>query len=144
MTPSESVSIERECSRLALAFGLHVDMGEPERCAALFAETGTFERAGTVLRGRAAIVQALRGRAPGLRTRHHCLAPFIEVLDCENARGITYYTTYRHEAPDAIEGAAPLTGPDVIGEFHDTFVMTKDGWRIASRRSVPAFKRAAT
>jgi SnoaL-like domain len=144
MTPDEQERIVRECSRLVQAFAIHVDRGEAEQCAALFCEAATFERKGEVLAGRPAILAAQKARAPGLRTRHHCLAPWITVIDADHAEGITYFTNYRHEGKEPLHGPAPLAGAETVGEFYDNFVRTPDGWRIAARRAQAAFRRVPT
>ncbi|MBN9427192.1 MAG: nuclear transport factor 2 family protein [Burkholderiales bacterium] len=143
MNPEDQERIVRECSRLALAFAIHVDFGQAQACADLFTEDGTFERKGEILRGREEILAAQRARPPGLRTRHFCQPTWVTVIDESNAEGITYFANYRHEADAPLSGPAPLTGPGVVGEFHDRFVLTPQGWRIASRRAKAAFRRMA-
>ncbi len=146
MTAPGTEEIQRivaECQCVALAFGLHVDLAQYEQCAALFTEDATFERKGEKLCGRAEILAAQLKRPAGLRTRHHCLAPFITVIDADHASGVTYFTTYRHEAPQPLPGPAPMSGPETVGEFYDQFVRTAQGWRIQSRIAKAAFRRAA-
>ena len=57
------------------------------------------------------------------------------------AAGITYFTIYRHEGALAAGTPAPLTGPASIGEFHDRFVRTPEGWRLRLRTTQVAFRR---
>ncbi|MDO8945114.1 MAG: nuclear transport factor 2 family protein, partial [Desulfobacterales bacterium] len=128
---------------VALVFALHADRAEHELFSALFTEDATFERKGEVLRGRAAILAAQKLRPPGLRTRHHCLTPWITVLDAERATGITYFTTYRFEGQEEVNGPVAFSGPDAVGEFYDTFVRTPAGWKISTRKVAVAFKRVA-
>jgi len=52
------------------------------------------------------------------------------------AEGITILTVYMVAGP----GAA-TTLPLQVGEDHDRFVRTDDGWRLASRRWVELFSR---
>jgi hypothetical protein len=133
--------IVRECSQLALAFAIHVDFGHADACANLFAEDGVFERKGKVLQGRAQILAAQRARPAGLRTRHFCQTPWITVIDESHAEGITYFANYRHESDGPLAGPAPLLGPSAVGEFHDRYVRTSEGWRIAARKAKAAFRR---
>ena len=135
--------ITAECQRVALAFGLHVDFAQYEMCAALFTEDATFERKGEILRGRTQILAAQQSRPAGLRTRHHCLSPWITVVDADHAEGITYFSTYRHEGQEPLAGPAPMAGPETVGEFHDRFVRTPQGWKIDSRIARAAFRRTA-
>lgn len=142
MNPSDYELILRDCSRLVQSFAIYVDRGEAEQCAALFVENGSFERKGEKLVGRGAILAAQKKRSPGLRTHHHCLSPWITVIDADHAEGITYFTNYRYESDTPLSGPAPLAGAQTIGEFHDRFIRTKEGWRIETRRAQAVFRRS--
>ena len=137
------VDIELACRRLISAFAYHVDHRHPEDAARLFAEDASFERKGEVLHGREAILQAQRDRPAGLVTRHVCAEPHIEVLDAGNARAVTYFQIYRGVAEPGATGVLPLHGPEVVGQFEDSFRLTPEGWRIHSRRARAVFRQSA-
>ncbi|MCP5263872.1 MAG: nuclear transport factor 2 family protein [Rhodoferax sp.] len=141
LSPTERHAIVAECQAIVTAFSVHADLGELEQCAALFTEDGQFERRGEMLTGRPAILAALRARPPLLHARHHCLPPHVTIRDADSADGITYFTIYRHEGALAAGTPAPLTGPASIGEFHDRFVRTPEGWRLRLRTTQVAFRR---
>lgn len=143
LSQSERHAILIECQAIVTAFSVHADLGELEQCAALFTEDGQFERRGEMLTGRAAILAALKARPALLRARHHCLPPHITVRDAHTADGVTYFTIYRHLGALAEGTPAPLSGPGSVGEFHDRFVYTPEGWRLRLRTTQVAFRQEA-
>ena len=133
-----NAEIERACERLVLNLAYFSDNQDYDALAALFTPDGKMVRpAGDVLFGQAAIIQSYRSRPPGRITRHICTNIRITVDSADHARGITYAIVYSgsaNEPPEAHFGVK-LDARHLIGEFEDEFVLTVEGWRIASRRA---------
>jgi len=144
MTGEQEFEAITQCQRLALAFGKHVDYGEAEAAAALFTEDCVFERRGEVLRGRDALVATQRAHGPNRVTRHHCLTPVVTLIDSDTAEGVTYFVLYRHVFAEASPGPAPLSGPEVVGDYVDLFKRTPQGWRISKRVARTVFSRSTS
>lgn len=139
--------IEHACTRLVLDFARYADEGEYEKAASLFAEAGTFTRRGETFRGHAAIADSVDAllqnrrsapKKPSWRVRHFCSNIVIDVATPERALGAAYYTIYRYQG-DAFQAIPPVSGPALIGNYADVFVLTPDGWRFESREVRPAF-----
>jgi len=127
------MEIERECERLVKRYCHIVDLAGGEGLPELFAEDGEFE-----VNGQAVGREALRARpANHALMRHFCTNTLIDVLDESTARGVTYLTAYV-EAP----GTEGVGLPAFVGEYHDEFRLTPDGWRFASRRTHATFRRS--
>ena len=133
-----SLQIERACERLVVDFAYFSDRQEYESMAALFTPDGTMQRpSGDALVGRAAIQQAYESRGPGRITRHICTNIRITVESADRARGLTYAIVYSATAghPPSGHFGIPADARHLVGEFEDKFVLTAEGWRIASRRA---------
>ncbi len=131
------------CQRLVTAFAVFVDSGQGERVVQLFTPDATFERRGERLEGHEQIRAAQTKRSPSNVTRHLCAPSHIELQGPDRATGITYFQLYRHVWPDGeAVGVGPLNPPEVIGQYHDEFRKTADGWRIHARVAKGVFRRA--
>jgi hypothetical protein len=94
---------------------------------------------GTPLRGRHAIRewgQQLVAATPWRCIRHVCGNQRFVADGADRAEGITVLTV----SMVAGQGAA-TTLPFSVGEDHDKFIRTADGWRFVSRRWVELFAR---
>jgi hypothetical protein len=143
----DNIAIELACTRVVIDFARYADMGEYEKVADLFAQCGTFTRRGETFSGRKSIADSidalLQNRRsapikPWWRVRHFCSNIIIDVVDREHARGSAYYTIYRYQG-EQVDGVPPITGPALIGDYADKFVLTPAGWRFESREVHPAF-----
>lgn len=137
---AEELSTEDEaaCRRLVVAFAQHVDHREFEKAAALFADDGVWERHGQRLTGRESILALLLDRPETTVERHVMTTIRITRLSAVECAGTSYVMIFRAQAEP---GTVPtLAGPSGIGEFHDRFRLTEDGWRFSYRTTVPAFK----
>ncbi|WP_245647559.1 nuclear transport factor 2 family protein [Novosphingobium lentum] len=129
VSEDERRAIEQDCARLIALYANLNDEGRWEEVAALYAEDGTMTRPtapDAPVVGRAAILAAFRSRPPRT-TRHVCSNVVIDV-----------------EGPDAARGTSAMllfTGADapLVGSFHDRFVRTAGGWKIAERRGSLTF-----
>jgi len=130
-----------ELSRLVLEHAWRTDNGRADTVYELYVEDGVLD-VGTPLHGRQAIQEWGRQlvASPPWRIIRHA---------CTNARFVA-------DGPDAAEGTCVLTvfmaaGEDEattlpwnVGEDHDRFVRTEEGWRFVSRRWVNLFARGDT
>jgi hypothetical protein len=146
MTELENLAIERACERLVVAYTHLVDFGEAERVAELFASDGLWVAGDIRFEGHDAIQAMFRGRQEMVqrRSRHVCTNLGVEVVDEDHATGLVYLQLYRHDfedvAPEALAATlAPAAHPVAVGEYHDQFVRTPEGWRFAARRAELAF-----
>jgi hypothetical protein len=144
---SDVMEIERACGRLVVNFVRHIDSGDYDEAAQLFTVDGRFVRRGQVFSGHSAIaasvdeiLQARREnpRQPSWRVRHVCTNMFLDVLDENRATGGSCYLIYRYTG-GPVDGAAPVKGASLIGDYVDDYVRTPAGWRIARREARPVF-----
>jgi ketosteroid isomerase-like protein len=139
--PADPKEIQRACEALSIAYARAVDFRDQDTFVSLFTEDGELDT-GTVLKGRAAIREAMARRPDELRSRHVISNVFIDVLSDIEARGISYLTLYRHVGPESLKGApAPLAGPAAVGHYEDRFEKTAEGWRFKRRKLQLAFRR---
>jgi hypothetical protein len=128
-----------ELSRLVIEHTYRNDSGRPDTVHELYTEDGVLELQGTTLRGRKAIAEWGRQLAenPPWRLIRHVCGNMRFVADGPGAaEGITVLTVYM------VAGPGPATTiPLQVGEDHDRFVRTEEGWRLASRRWVELFSR---
>ena len=124
-----------QLSRLVIEHAWRADHGHAETIHELYADDAEVD-AWTV-RGQAAIRELGRqvADAPPWRTvRHVCGNMRFVKLGPDEAEGITVLTVYMVEGDEAA-----TTLPYRVGEDHDRFVRTKDGWRFLQRRHVELF-----
>ncbi|MEM6627779.1 MAG: nuclear transport factor 2 family protein [Pseudomonadota bacterium] len=133
--------IQNACIELSTKFAFHVDHGDAEAVAALFAQDGVFSREGALLEGAEGVLNALKRRPPTRVTRHVCTNILVDVVDENTATGNTYFLLYEGEDPDQSGAALPLTTPVTVGEYQDQFVRTEQGWKIARRDALGVFRR---
>ena len=93
-----------------------------------------------VRNGRAEISAAFSQREANAAriSRHVCCNLLIDVIDENNASGVVYLTLYRNDG-EVGRRSAPSDVPDIVGEYRDTFVRTKDGWRFKRRDIAASF-----
>ncbi|HEV7732038.1 MAG TPA: nuclear transport factor 2 family protein [Candidatus Binatia bacterium] len=135
---------ERACERLVIDYTHFVDFGEAARIADLFTGDGVWEAEGVRMVGQDAIRAGFSARQGVARrtSRHVCTNVAITLRGPDEATGISYLVNYRHDSPTGTaERPAPAGTPKYVGEYHDRFVRTSDGWRIAHRRCEMAFVR---
>lgn len=133
----ERQTIEAQCSRLIAAFAYLVDSRRYAELVDLFAPDGSFLRPEIKAEGSAAIAQLMHGRPTTVVTRHICGTPYFESVGAETASAVTYVTVFQVEGTDG--EVAEVSGPAGIAEYHDDFILTPGGWKIASRVARPVF-----
>jgi ketosteroid isomerase-like protein len=143
---SETLLDELACCRLVAVWAHRVDRHDIDGVIALFTEDGVLHSrtGGDDAVGAAAIRAFFANHHDANRvTRHVTSPPFIELTGADDAQGITGYVLYEGFKGSTPEGAPlPLTTPLAVGEFHQRYRRTPEGWRIASHRSVSVFRRA--
>ena len=137
--------IERACERLITDYARFVDFGNAARIAELFTPDGVWEGPGARMEGQEAIRAGFWRREGVTRrvSRHVCTNVAIDVLGPSEARGLSYLINYRHDRRDGDDPGAPAPAgpPKYVGEYHDRFVRTAEGWRFAERVCTLAFVR---
>jgi hypothetical protein len=127
------------CQQLSIRFANAVDRWDYDTVISLFVPDGALDRWGTRIVGHAALRDWLNSRPREVVTRHVCTNIQVTREDPRAARGLTYFTYYRATGR---AGEPPETlVPSMVGEYHDRFVLTEDGWRIAERAVEVVFPR---
>jgi uncharacterized protein (TIGR02246 family) len=134
--------IEQDCRDLVAAVTQLGDRRDSAGAAALFAEDGTWIRGGRPYQGRTGIAESYE-RIPATQfTRHLSANCVIDVRDADHADAVTYYIAYHHDpGVPSPTFPLPLDPPFSLGEWHDRFVRTPEGWRIAHRETLRLFER---
>lgn len=142
MNANERRDIARECTDLVIALTHLSDHGQNEESVDLFTPDGTWIRGGKPYTGRAEMAQSFRGAATQV-IRHLTSNILVTVKDDTTAEGVTYYLAFHHDPGTAQPKLPlPLDPPFSLGEWHDKFVKTPEGWRIAHREVRRFFQHA--
>jgi hypothetical protein len=127
-----------ELSRLVIEHAWRVDNGRADTVHELYMDDGVLD-VGTPLRGRQAIREWGRRlvEAPPWRSIRHVCGDMRFVADGVNeAHGTTVLMVFM------VAGQGPATTqPFSVGEDHDRFVRTEQGWKLVSRRWLELFTR---
>ena len=137
MDALEKLVTKDECRDLSLRYGRYQDERRYEDLPGLMTEDGTYTRLGEEL----SITDFIEwvGTMPPNKTRHFVTdIDFSEVKET-SAKGISYYTLYLYGGDE--EPPYPLDGPFVVGEYHEEFAKTEEGWRIKSRAAHIIFRK---
>jgi hypothetical protein len=138
---AERRTIQQDCEALSIAYARAVDFRDYDEFVNLFTEDGTLET-GVRLEGKQAIAASLKRRPDELRSRHVLTNIFVNVVNRDEASGISYLTLYRHVGPESLRsGPISFDGPFAIGHYQDVFVRMDVGWRFKSRVLHMAFRR---
>ncbi|HEY5334136.1 MAG TPA: nuclear transport factor 2 family protein [Solirubrobacterales bacterium] len=144
MDELDRMLVERSCERLIMEYSRLVDFGEAAAVADLFTEDARWEGTDLLLTGREEIRAWFEKREAVARrvSRHVFTNVMIDVVSPTEARGLSYMINYRHDRQEGDETMpVVMEVPKWMGEANDTFRLTEDGWRFASRLVVPAFMR---
>lgn len=136
-------AIEWDCTRMLTRFINALDAGDYETMAGLMAENGVWKRPGGDAIGPSGLLAAMKDRRRDLIVRHVISNVAIEVIDEDNATGITYLTVYRHRGPPPDRGPAPLAGAHMVGVSYNRLVREPGGWRIGEKRTSRTFDAEA-
>lgn len=141
-TPDRLIELEAVCTRLCNAFAYHLDHGEFDALAALFAPDGVFDRNGTRLEGRAAILDAYAKRPQA--TTVHLMMNFhlIEAGETELRGSVNSLVLHAMGVSDEVLKFDPMGAMRVL-EFEDRYVLTDDGWRFSYRGPRPILESSS-
>lgn len=125
---------EHECARLMSRYAHHLDHGEAEEFASLWAPDGVYQPAAAdePMVGREAVLAWARAYPSTRMVRHLVTTSVVDVLDEDRATGRSYSVVFREPDPrdDAVSGRVV---PRSVVEYEDVFRRTEEGWRFASR-----------
>jgi SnoaL-like domain len=133
MNDSERRIIEQECRDLVVQLTHLSDHGAREQAVDLFTPDGTWIRGGKPFKGRTEMLSSFRA-PPTQIIRHLTSNILITVKDDNTAEGVTYYLAF-HTDPGTATPKLPVTlePPFSLGEWHDKFTRTAQGWRFSHR-----------
>ncbi|MCP3913452.1 MAG: nuclear transport factor 2 family protein [Actinomycetia bacterium] len=140
---TQQIADERACERLVTQYTHLVDFGDAPAIAELFTTDGVWRTSEFSMDGQDEIRAGFERRQGVSRrqSRHVCTNILIDV-DGDEATGLCYLVNYRHDSPSGTaEKPAPADVPKFVGEYHDRFVRTADGWLFADRFCDMAFVR---
>ena len=130
--------IEAACTDLVRDYAYHRDRLDAAEVANLFTEDAKMSVLGQEFDGRGAIERRMLDGKGGPVTRHLMSTIRIFPESADRATGVSYVTVYISPRRDG-DGPLPVEGFGGIGEYHDVFERTSDGWKIAARTFVPVF-----
>jgi len=135
MDITEIMIIERECERLVTLYCHYIDHGEAAKVADLFTDDGMWKSPEITMTGRDQVRAGFQHRQDQKErmSRHVCKNLLIHIESEKEATGTVYVTLYRHDGEEG-RSFSPLNGPEMVGEYQDHYVKTKEGWKIASRK----------
>jgi hypothetical protein len=126
-----------ELERLVTEAAWRVDEGRSETLSELFTEDGVLVLGTNELKGRGAIRtwgQQLDAARTYKCIRHVAGNMRLTVVGDHEAEGVTILTVFMDDETNS-------SIPWVVGEDHDRFVRTEQGWRFKSRRWKQLFAR---
>jgi hypothetical protein len=133
----EKFLIKDACELLSLQFGRLQDERRHDKLAELMTVDATYVRLGEELKVDEFI--AWVKTTPPNKTRHFVTSTVFSVIEETFAEGITYYTLYLYGGDE--NTPYPLEGPFVVGEYHEEFALTENGWRIERREARIIFRK---
>jgi hypothetical protein len=122
-------------ARLVIDAAWRLDQGLAESFGDLFTEDATLDVGARVMRGRGAIAAWAATLAQSFQRIRHAVSNmrFTRTGDAQ-ADGVTLVTIF-------LDDETHTSIPWSVGEEHDRYVRTADGWRLASRRFSQLFSR---
>lgn len=120
--------VYRACSNLVTDYAYHRDQFNSVEFSNLFTENASLTVVNQTWEGRSNIEQRIEGLKTGSTIRHEMSTIRIVPVDEDHATGVSYATIYA-----APEGETSVSGFVLMGEYHDEFVRTAEGWRISKR-----------
>lgn len=131
MPDSPTVDDRLALADLAAHYAAAVDQREFDRLRQVFTDDCRFDTGRSVREGVDAVIDAMDGLHRYTATTHVLGQQLVESVDGET-HGLTYCTAHHLTAGDGAEHAP--TDMVMHIRYHDRFVETDAGWRIAERR----------
>jgi uncharacterized protein (TIGR02246 family) len=116
------------CRNLVIDYAYHRDQFNAKEFASLFTSDAELTVVSQTWVGRSEIEQRIEGLKTGSSIRHEMSTVRIVPVDEEHATGVSYATIYSAPA-----GVTTVSNFALMGEYHDEFVRTDDGWKISKR-----------
>jgi SnoaL-like protein len=135
---AEAMTVHWELLRLNNAFAFYMDNGMFDSMIGLFTSDALFDRAGIVHRGHDELREGMAQR-PKVTTRHLLTNFHLTSIDDDMAEAVVCVMVYHGPVAENGEAVVYATDNGRVIEFHDRYVKTVDGWRIASRIARPIF-----
>jgi len=126
--------VYRDCANLVTDYAYFRDRFDAVEFSNIFTEDASLSVGSQTWEGRDNIRARIEGLDKSGTIRHLMSTIRIEPIDDLHATGVSYATIYTSTA-----GSNSTEGFAIIGEYHDSFVLTDDGWRISSRELKPVF-----
>lgn len=142
MDAQAELEIHHACLKLATRYCHVIDHGEGSKVADLFTEDGVWTSVENTMDGKDAIRAGFTARQDNKArmSRHVCHNFLLDIESETRAQGCVYLTLYRVDG-DPDRKWSELNGPNLVGEYRDTFVKTEKGWLIERRETVANFVR---
>ena len=137
MDQNEILAIKDACQAVSLRFGRLQDTRSHDDLAGLMTPDATYVRLGEEL-SVDDFIDWIKTTTPN-KTRHFVTPTEVEIIDRDTAKGLTYYTIYLHGGEE--DPPYPLEGPFVVGEYHEDFARTDDGWKLSRREARIIFRK---
>ena len=125
---SQASDVYRDCINLVTEYAYYRDRFDAVGFSELFTDDASLSVGNQTWTGRDQIRARIEGLDSSAKIRHLMSTIRIEPIDELHATGVSYATIYTGSA-----GSNSVEGFAVIGEYHDSFVLTENGWRISSR-----------
>jgi hypothetical protein len=119
----EAAKIKLEITQLVNDYAIYRDRLDARNYANLFAEDGRLTVRGRLTQGREAIYERISGYDSSHVSMHIMTSSQINIID-DSDRPI------------------PVKGFTVLGQYHDKYVRTEEGWKFAERVMKPVFRTA--
>jgi hypothetical protein len=135
MDANKEMLIARTCENLILDIAWLTDHGPHSQIANLYARSGSFDKDGEVITGKAALEEMYKKRPASLFTRHVMSNIRVTVLSETEALATSYGTVFRYRSNDNAAPIPPviISGPEIIAEYRDTFIKESEVWKISYR-----------
>ena len=137
MDPVEKLSIKDACQAISVEFGRLQDQRRHDDLAGLMTPDASYVRLGEELK-RNDFIAWIKTTPPN-HTRHFVTQTLFSLVTPEYAESVTYYTLYLYGGGE--EPPYPLDGPFVVGEYHEKFACTDEGWKIQRREARIVFRK---
>ncbi|MHC0055774.1 nuclear transport factor 2 family protein [Actibacterium sp. D379-3] len=138
MTDAASqAATEAALTKLCHDFAFYMDYQRYDDLVALFTPDALFDRIMHVHNGQDEIMAGLKARPATQVTRHVSTNFHFEHVSADEVRGVIYNMSYFGFMTE--EGTLPVAyaGAGMMLEFHDRYLRTPEGWRIAERVARP-------
>jgi uncharacterized protein (TIGR02246 family) len=138
----EAAKIKLEITQLVNDYAIYRDRLDARNYANLFAEDGRLTVRGRLTQGREAIYERISGYDSSHVSMHIMTSSQINIIDRDHATGVHYAAVYSAAATDDSDRPIPVKGFTVLGQYHDKYVRTEEGWKFAERVMKPVFRTA--